>query len=150
MPLKYLWLGSPCRRPAGRPPSPRGDASGAPVGQGVVPRVVPRVVRKVVLKDVRRVVPRVLQRKRYQSQGVVEPKVSRRRQLQNASDFHSRKSIRQGPDPFSSSVRSSLTVTHDCIFRHVYFEHSTANLMTPSALLSNTLYASSISSRLCR
>ena len=38
MPLRYLWKGSPCRRSVRRPPSPRGDGSGAPVGMVAVPK----------------------------------------------------------------------------------------------------------------
>ena len=53
----------------------------------VVPRAVLRVVLKVVLKGV----PRVLQKKRYRMQGVFLPKVYRRRLLQDASDFRSRR-----------------------------------------------------------
>ena len=38
MPLRALWLGSPWRRPGGRPPSPREDVSEVPVGRGAVPK----------------------------------------------------------------------------------------------------------------
>ncbi|MDY5043714.1 MAG: hypothetical protein SPF15_06920 [Candidatus Cryptobacteroides sp.] len=39
MALEYLWGGSPCRRPARSPPSPRRDASGIPVGMVAVPKI---------------------------------------------------------------------------------------------------------------
>ena len=38
MALEYLWAGEPCRRPVRRPPSPRRDASGIPVGMVAVPK----------------------------------------------------------------------------------------------------------------
>ena len=38
MALKYLWAGSPCRRPVRRPSSPHWDGSEVPVGKVAVPK----------------------------------------------------------------------------------------------------------------
>ena len=66
-------------------------------------KVVPRAVLRVVLKDVRKVVPkdvkkvvlkgvpRVQLKKRYWMQGIFWRKEYRRRLLQDASDFRSRR-----------------------------------------------------------
>ena len=50
-----------------------------------------RGLKKGELKGEQKGVPRVLQKKRYRMQGVFLPKVYRRRLLQNASDFRSRR-----------------------------------------------------------
>ncbi|WP_320770002.1 hypothetical protein, partial [Candidatus Cryptobacteroides sp.] len=48
MALRYLWAGSPCRRPVRRSPSPRGDGSGVPVVMVAVPKTRQDMVKSPI------------------------------------------------------------------------------------------------------